>query len=82
VSGTDANDCQAAVERLYDFLDGELTAADAAAVRQHLAACTQCVALFDYEAAFLRFLEARRAAAGAPPALRRAILERLLREPS
>lgn len=77
---SDHYDCQAAVDRLYDYLDGELTDADAGRVREHLAACAHCFEFFDFEAAFLRFLEARRQATGAPPALRRRILEDLLAE--
>ena len=76
-----AFDCGAAIDHLYAYLDGELTAADATQVRRHLAECAHCLAVFDFEAAFLRFLEARRRAAGAPPDLRRAILHQLLREP-
>lgn len=76
-----AFDCGAAIDRLYEYLDGELTPADTVQVRRHLADCAHCLAVFDFEAAFLRFLEARRRAAGAPPALRRAILDQLLHEP-
>lgn len=73
-------DCRAAVDRLYDYLDGELSSADADRVRAHLETCAHCFQFFDFEAAFLRFLEARREAAGAPPELRRRILDRLLSE--
>lgn len=74
-------DCHAAVERLYDYLDGELSAADAERVRGHLEVCAHCFQYFDFEAAFLRFLEARRRAEGAPPNLRRRILDQLLADP-
>ena len=76
----DPFDCRAAVDRLYDYLDGELSPADADRVRAHLEVCAHCFALFDFESAFLRFLEARRDAAGAPPTLRRHVLHRLLHE--
>lgn len=71
-------DCDEALERLYEFLDGELTPAGEQAVRRHLKACAPCLRLYDFERAYLRFLTARAAARGAPPEMRRRILERLL----
>lgn len=71
-------DCQEAMERLYTYLDGELTPEAETTVRAHLEACAPCFQLFDFEEAFLRFLEARSRAHGAPPALRRRILDTLL----
>lgn len=70
-------DCQGAVDRLYDYLDGELTPEVEAAVRAHLADCSRCFKLFGFEGAFLRFLEARTRAQGAPIALKRRILDTL-----
>lgn len=78
MSGPEPMDCGQAAARLYDYLDGELTAADEAAVRVHLAACAHCFDLFDFETAYLRFLEARARAQGAPPQLRQRILDALL----
>jgi len=74
----DADDCLEATEHLYEYLDGELTPMVESAVRAHLAACGHCFSLFGFEQAYLRFLEARARAQGAPPALRRRILEQLL----
>lgn len=34
--------CQEALERLYEYLDGELTATSAEEVRQHIQACEAC----------------------------------------
>ena len=73
-------DCRAAVDHLYDYLDGELTTADADLVRAHLEACAHCFRFFDFEAAFLRFIEARRRGEHASPELRRRILDKLLSE--
>jgi len=73
-----ALDCRAAVDRLYDYLDGELSAVDADRVRAHLETCGHCFRFFDFEAAFLRFLEARRRAEHAPAELRRRILDQML----
>lgn len=74
-------DCGAAADHLYEYLDGELTPAAEAAVRAHLAACAHCLGLFDFETAYLRFLEARVRARGAPAHLRQRILDELLFDP-
>ncbi len=42
--------CQGAVERLYFFLDGELTADRRAVVQQHLDRCPSCFHAFGFEA--------------------------------
>jgi len=73
-------DCQEALEELYDYLDGELTPDRAEEVRRHLHACAPCLAVSDFEAAFLRFIEARTKGACAPEELRRRILEQTLFE--
>lgn len=69
--------CQEALEHLYEFLDRELTPEDERRVREHLTACEPCDDRFDVEQAFLRFVEARCRAQGAPPELRRRILQDL-----
>lgn len=74
----DRRNCREVRERLYEYLDGELTPERSAAVRSHLERCADCFALTRFEEAFLRFLEARAEARTVPPALRRRILERLL----
>lgn len=71
-------DCQEALDRLYEFLDEELTPELAEEVRQHLEACAPCLKLSAFESAYLRFLEARTRAKAAPEALRRRVLERML----
>jgi anti-sigma factor (TIGR02949 family) len=81
MSNPDTTDCREAADHLYEFLDGELSPAAAAKVRAHLAACAHCFGLFDFETAYLRFLEARARARGAPPHLRQRILEQLLFDP-
>jgi anti-sigma factor (TIGR02949 family) len=69
--------CQEALEHLYEFLDRELTPEDERRVREHLTACPPCDDRFDVEQAFLRFVEARCRVQGAPPELRRRILQDL-----
>ncbi len=70
-------DCHEAAQRLYAFLDGELTPDLEAAIRRHLELCTGCFGLYDFERAYLRFLEARTRAVGAPAPVRRRILDEL-----
>ena len=74
----DQADCRQALDHLYEYLDGELTPLVEAAIKAHLAVCAPCFALFGFEQAYLRFLEARARTQGAPPALRRRILDQLL----
>jgi anti-sigma factor (TIGR02949 family) len=70
-------DCREAVEHLYEYLDRELTPEVRSEVEQHLSACAGCFHYFEFERAFLRFLEARARGRGASPALKRRILHEL-----
>ena len=72
--------CAEVIERVYEFLDGELTPDVDARIREHLAACTHCYPEFEHERVFLRFLEQRTQIEKAPPALRRRIFALLMDE--
>ncbi len=72
--------CREAVEHLYEYLDQELTPENERKVREHLQACPPCGQHFNFEQAFLRFVEARCRARGAPPELKRRILHELFGE--
>jgi len=74
-------DCRAVTRQLYEYLDGELSPAAEAKVQAHLADCAHCFGLADFETAYLRFLEARTRARGAPAHLRQQILDELLSDP-
>jgi mycothiol system anti-sigma-R factor len=76
----DAVSCEQALERIYEFLDGELTPDADAAIRAHLAACARCVPRFEHERVFLRFLERHAQLEKAPPTLRRRIFLALMAE--
>jgi mycothiol system anti-sigma-R factor len=43
-------DCAGALEELYSFLDGELTAERRTHIRAHLDGCQDCYEAFDFEA--------------------------------
>ncbi len=70
--------CREAFDRLYAYLDGELTEDQHEAVRRHLAACRDCFAVAEFESAYLRFVEARTPSGRAPEHLRKRILRSLL----
>ena len=63
----DCNDC---VDRLYAFLDSELSADELTAVRSHIARCDDCGDNFDLEARFLAQLKEWCTADVAPEDLR------------
>lgn len=66
VNGTpeSVDDCEKSLERLYDFLDGELPDATREQVAEHLERCRCCWPHFNFERLFLD----RLAAAGEAPA--------------
>jgi anti-sigma factor (TIGR02949 family) len=49
------SDCQDVIRRLWEYVDGELPAGDADAIRTHLAACAHCHPQYEFQ---LRFLDA------------------------
>jgi len=49
-------DCDDCVERLYQFLDTELTEKEVSAIRAHLGGCDDCDDNFVFEARFLQQL--------------------------
>lgn len=73
-------DCQRALEHLYEYLDRELTPEVEREIKGHLERCQECYPQFEFEQAFLKFVELRCRARKAPPELRRRILEALFKE--
>ena len=47
-------DCAAVLQRLWEFLDGELGPEDTAAFHAHLALCSKCYPQYNFEKTFLR----------------------------
>ncbi len=43
-------DCNETIERLYHYLDGELTDERRAEIQEHLDECSPCLSAFDFEA--------------------------------
>lgn len=74
-------DCDTAVRRLWDYLDGELEAPRLAEVEQHVASCADCAEHVHFSRAFLKAVhDASRPAALSEAALRQRVIARLAGE--
>lgn len=72
--------CEDAMERVYEYLDGELTPEVQRAIQQHLEECAECEPRFAHERVFLAFLAQRARIESAPPELRKRIMRQLVEE--
>jgi anti-sigma factor (TIGR02949 family) len=70
-------DCQQAAKRLHELIDGELTPEMDAAVHQHLKDCAPCMAVYEFEEAFCRFVKIKAKGQTAPSDLKQRILKDL-----
>lgn len=73
--------CEHVVDRLWEYIDGELSERDAGRVRAHLDECARCFPHYDFQRAYREFV-ARTADSPTPPALRRRVFEAILLEES
>jgi mycothiol system anti-sigma-R factor len=64
-----SSECRDALERLYVYLDGELTENRRNAIRTHLEECSPCLEAFDFEAE-LKIVVARHCRDRVPDRLR------------
>jgi mycothiol system anti-sigma-R factor len=64
-----SSECRDALERLYVYLDGELTDIRRDAIRAHLEECSPCLEAFDFEAE-LKIVVARHCRDRVPDRLR------------
>lgn len=71
-----SGDCTAMLERLYLFLDGELTDERRALIEQHIGSCNTCGEVFDFEAE-LRLVVRNRVITRVPETLMQRIAESL-----
>lgn len=74
-------DCDGVLTRLYEYIDGELDDETIKNVRAHLDKCKRCYPRYNFESAFVRFLEAH-GKTPVPDALRRRVFEAILEEES
>jgi mycothiol system anti-sigma-R factor len=72
-------DCNETIERLYHYLDGELTDERRVEIRRHLDECSPCLDAFDFEAE-LRVVIASRCKDHVPEELRRRVHDALTEE--
>ena len=71
-------DCRGAVQKLWDYLDHELTPDRMDEVRRHLERCGDCLPHHEYGRVFLSALASdRKADSRAPDALRRRVVDSL-----
>jgi anti-sigma factor (TIGR02949 family) len=68
------------MEKLFDYLDGELTAERMRVVREHIRSCSSCYPHYDFEKLVLDSLNTLREEKGAPEELRKKVLEALKAE--
>jgi mycothiol system anti-sigma-R factor len=72
-------DCNETIERLYHYLDGELTDERRTEIRLHLDECAPCVGAFDFESD-LRKLIANRCKDHVPESLRQRVHDAIIEE--
>ena len=70
-------DCDDCIEKLYVFLDTELSESEVTAVRAHLSGCDDCDENFVFEERFLQQLRECFTSDVAPAELRRRVIEKL-----
>ena len=66
------------MQRLWDFLDEELTEDRMAEVRKHLDSCEQCLPHHDFAQRFLHAMRATHTEQLMPPEVRRKVLRMLV----
>ena len=76
----DMLDCAAAMERLFDFLDGELGPELEVRIRAHLDGCSHCFGQAGFERRFLEAVQTARAEERCPDKLRSRVVDALRRE--
>ena len=72
----DCIDCEQALDRLYEFLDSEMTPGDVARMKEHIASCSTCLSEYDLEE-HVRELVRRSCCERAPIELRTRILTQI-----
>ena len=74
--------CHEALSRLWEFLDGELSPEDEAAVKKHLDICDRCYTQYDFQRAYFEYTRQIREREHAPPSLRKKLFRRILEQES
>lgn len=72
--------CEHVLERLWEFLDGELPPEDEAAVKKHLDVCNLCYPQYDFQRAYFEYAHRVAERDHASPSLRRKLFQRILEQ--
>lgn len=72
--------CEHVLERLWEFLDGELPPEDEQAVKKHLDICNRCYPQYDFQRAYFEFTRRVQDRDHAPSSLRRSLFEKILEQ--
>lgn len=72
--------CEHVLERLWEFLDRELSAEDEIQVKQHLDICNRCFPRYDFQRAYFEYTRRIRDRDHASPDLRRRVFRTILRQ--
>jgi anti-sigma factor (TIGR02949 family) len=70
--------CHEAMERLWEFLDGEMPDEDRQALQRHLEVCGRCYPAYDFQRAYLEYTRRLATQEQAPPELRKQLFQRIL----
>jgi mycothiol system anti-sigma-R factor len=70
-------DCREVLDRVYEYLDGEMGAGDIDRIRQHLDECGPCLKQYDLDVALKALLRRSCACEQAPEELRARIMVRI-----
>ncbi len=71
------SDCSEVLHRIYEYLDGEMSADDVRRVATHLAACGPCLAEHDLDAAMKQVVRRSCASEEVPAELRMQVVRRI-----
>jgi len=70
--------CEHVLDRLWDFIDGELSTADEEAVKRHLEICNRCYPQYNFQRAYFEYTRRIQDRDQAPPSLHRRLFEAIL----
>ncbi|MEX2466094.1 MAG: zf-HC2 domain-containing protein [Gemmatimonadota bacterium] len=70
--------CEDVMARLWEFLDGEMSAEDRRALERHLEVCGRCFPVYDFQRAYLEYTRQLATREHAPPALRKELFLKIL----
>jgi anti-sigma factor (TIGR02949 family) len=74
--------CEHVLDRLWEYLDDELTPGDEEKVRKHLEIFNRCYPQYDFRRAYFEYTRRIQQRDHAPPELRRRLFQRLLEQES